>query len=215
MGSAVGSAGYAYFGGSLWPGYSSWSDFFNQVCGISIDRNYLETTESCGYFWTLNGICFAAERPSEIHLNEDGQLHNESGPAVTYSDGSFSVWAINGVVVNEQIVLRPGSQSISEIEKESNEEIRRVQIDRFGWPRYLQESGAKSVDGRRNDVDGTEERLMRLNDGSLRLLCACRSTARVYAIGVPKEITSCEQAQNWMIGGSSPIVKRGICVGAS
>src|SRR5438477_432641 len=61
--SAVDSAGLSYFGGSLWPAWSAWADFFNTVCLIDIDRAYLDLVESCGYYWTLDGVCFASERP--------------------------------------------------------------------------------------------------------------------------------------------------------
>ena len=113
------------------------------------------------------------------------------------------ICAIHGVRVPENVILSPSLQSIAEIEAERNEEVRRIRMERFGWPRYLSESGAFSIDSRINDVDGTRESLMRLKDGSLRLLCACRSTARVYAVGVPKEVATCEQAQKWMVGGIS------------
>ena len=212
--SAVGSAGYSYWAGSLWTGYAAWADYFNRECGIKIDKNYNDLAENCGYYWTLKGVVFATERPSEIHLNEDGQLHNESGPAVTYSDGLFSVWAINGVVVDEQVVMRPESQTASQITNESNEERRSIRAARFGWPRYLKVCGAEVVDRRVNDVDCTEERLMQLPGGSRKLLSSCKSTAKIFVIGVPREISTCEESQSWMAGGSSLAVKRNL-IGAS
>ena len=200
---------------------SSWMsfyDYFATACNLSEQTQKLagvfEVAQSANWWLPHENICWVSERHNLLNRNSEGRLHCDDGPALSYPD-KWSVWSINDVRVDEQIVMRPETQTIDQISKESNEEIRRVRIDRFGWPRYLKDSGSKSINSRRNDVDGTEERLMQLNDGSLRLLCACRSTARVYAIRVPREIETCEQAQKWMAGGSSPVVKRGNCVGAS
>ena len=100
-----------------------------------------------------------------------------------------------------QIVVRPKTQTTDQIDKEDNSEIKRIRIERFGWPRYLKETKAKVLDFRRNDVDGTDESLMQANDGSRLLVCACPSTARVYAMRVEKSVSSCEAAQNWLNGG--------------
>jgi hypothetical protein len=137
-------------------------------------------------------------------IEENGVMvaHNESGPSHAWADG-FEIYTINGVQVDEQIVMRPETQTLEQIEAEKNEEIKRIRIERFGWTRYIAESDAECVDSRRNDVDNTMEALIQLKDGSKRLLCACRSTGRVYAIGVPKEILTCENAQRFMGAGAS------------
>ena len=91
--------------------------------------------------------------------------------------------------------------TVQEIKDESNEEVRRVLIERFGWERFLRESGAVLVDSRRNDRDGQQEELRRLEDGTQRFLCIDPSTNRRYALGVPSEIRTCEHAQLWMSHG--------------
>jgi len=134
-------------------------------------------------------------------MNERGiyTAHNDNGPSHLWSDG-FAIWTINGVRVDEQIVMRPQTQTVQQIANEQNEEIRRVRIERFGWPRYLSETNAKVLDFRRNDVDATKESLMEAADGSRVLVCACPSTARVYAMRIPREIQTCENAQEWLHG---------------
>lgn len=91
--SAARSAGNAFFGGSIWnAGYSAWADYFNEVIGISIDRNFLDITENCGFYWTLDDVCFASERPSYIRRDAEGRLHCEncgdsvveSGPCLVF-----------------------------------------------------------------------------------------------------------------------------------
>ena len=193
-------------------------DFFREALGMTEYTRPLEglfeVARSANWWIPQKDICWVSERHCRLYLNGDGQLHNDNAPALMYPDG-FSIWAINGVLVDDQIVLHPETQTVSCIDEEQNEEVRRIRIERFGWPRYLCAVGAIPIDARVNDVDGTEERLMQLVDGSKRLLCACRSTARVYAISVPRTIRTCELAQKWMAGGTSLVVKSGSCLGAS
>ena len=196
--SAVGSAGWAYWGGSLWPAWSAYLTYFRELFGLGNDimLAHCASTESCGYWWGLDGYAIVTERPKAINMR-DGALHNDAGMAIEYRDG-WGLYAIGGVVVDEQIVLRPETQSLAQIEGEANAEVRRVRIERFGWPCYLAESGAKVVGNRRNERDGQPETLYALKDKTKRFVCVDPSTGRMYALGVPADIKTCEQAQNWM-----------------
>ena len=80
-------------------------------------------------------------------------------------------------------------------------EARRVRIERYGWERYLAEVGATVLDRRRNDIETTRETLLQAPGQERVLVCACPSTARVYALEVPRHVRTCEQAQAWLSGG--------------
>ena len=123
-----------------------------------------------------------------------------AGPAVRFRDG-WSIWAIDGVEVDEQVVLHPDTQSVQQIRRERNAEVKRIRIERYGWDRYLAEVGAEAIDRRRNDIEATRETLFRTPDRERILVCACPSTARVYALAVPWNVQSCERAQGWLSGG--------------
>ena len=161
---------------------------------------WVDLARSCFWWWPYHGICIVCDRPAEIHSPDGQRLHHDAGPAVRFRDG-WSIWAIGGVVVDEQVVLHPESQSLHQIRGERNAEVRRIRIERFGWDRYLAEVGAVAIDRRRNDVEATLETLMRTPDGERVLVCACPSTARVYALEVPWTIETCEMAQIWLSGG--------------
>jgi hypothetical protein len=197
--------------------YGAHYDFYKKVgnlgAGMTQSDGHWTTNRNVGWWLPHENICWATERTSVLTLDDDGRLHGEDAPAISYRDG-FSTWIVHGVRVPKQVVVSPETQTLKQIDDETNEEVRRIRIERYGWPKYLRDVGAKSIDSRRNDADGTDESLMRLHNGSLRMVVACRSTARVYAIGVPNEIKSCEEAQYWMSGGSSLAVKRNI-IGAS
>jgi len=140
----VGSAGNSFWGGSIWAGYAAWADYFNEVLSISIDRNYLDLVESCGYYWLLDGICFASERPSTINLDERGRLHSERGMSISYPSG-WGLWHWHGVSVDRAIIETPESITVQHIDACGNAEQRRVMIERFGTAQYLKDSGAKVV----------------------------------------------------------------------
>jgi len=161
-----------------------------------------ELAVNSGWAIPYEDICFVAERHSICQL-ENGRIHSDTGPAIAYPDG-FEIYAIHGVLVPGEVVLQPESQTIQQIEGESNEEVRRIRIERFGWEKYLVASHALIVNQRINDRDSQTERLYRMANGSQRFVCIDPSTGRRYALGVPKEITTCEQAQNWMSHGLDP-----------
>jgi hypothetical protein len=132
-------------------------------------------------------------------LWKDGRLHNDKGKSVRFRSG-WGLWTIEGTPVNEQIVMRPETQTVEQIDKEANQDVRSIRIERFGWPRYIRESGAACIDGRDNAIEGTIEALYRCQDGSCRLVVTC-PTGRVFALGVPGNVETCRQAQHWLAGG--------------
>jgi hypothetical protein len=169
-----------------------------------LDRE-TEIARSCLWWWPCRSVCLVSERPAEFHLNLEGSLHNDAGPALRFRDG-WSVWAIHGVAVDEQMVLRPESQSLRRIRREPDAEVKRIRIARYGWGRYVNEAGPAAVDAavldrRRNDIEATRETLVRGPEGQILLVCTCPSTARVYALEVPRDLRTCAEAQAWLSGG--------------
>ena len=162
---------------------------------------WAEIARCCMWWYPFHRICFVCERPAEIHMVDEDRLHNDSGPAVRFRD-DWSIWSINGVLVDEQVVLRPATQTIRQIRHEQNVEVKRIRIERFGWDRYLTGVGAVAIDHRRNDVEATQETLMRTPDEERVLVCACPSTAKIQALPVPPWIRTCEEAQDWLRNGT-------------
>jgi hypothetical protein len=158
-----------------------------------------EVARSCAWWWPFKRMCLVSERPAELHM-AGGRLHREDGPAACFRDG-WRVWAIDGVVVDEQIVLRPETQTRQQIRREWNLEVKRIRIQRLGWRRYLDAAGAVVVDRRRNDIEATRESLVRFPDGDMLLICSCPSTGRVFGLDVPHHVRTCEGAQAWLSGG--------------
>ena len=152
---AVDSAGYAYFGGSISDaGYSSWADYFNEVCAVTINRDFLEMTESAGFYWTFDGICFVSERPAQIHRDQAGRLHCETAPAIAYSGTGWGLYCWHGFTVPPShywILDDKNKLSPDVIDAEPNAELRRVMLEVYGFERYFSERKAKML---AKDADG-------------------------------------------------------------
>jgi hypothetical protein len=136
-----------------------------------------------------------------VTLNADNNLHNESGQAVQWADGT-GVWFFDGHHLaqhGEKIIMTPEKLTIEEIDSINNEENRRVAIDRVGWGEYLEKTGATVLDQRENWVDNTAEILIAPGKNKVknaewphgerrepyRMVLACRSTGRKYFLAVP------------------------------
>ena len=151
--------------------------------------------------WYINDQLHREDGPAWIWADGSqewwvtGQRHREDGPAIIRANGRQE-WYIDEVEVTEQIVMHPETLTVNQIKKETNSERRAIMVERFGWLRYLQESDAQLIDKRDNVVENTKEALYK-GLGDRRLLVTC-PTGRVFVLGVPSEVTSCEQAQKWL-----------------
>lgn len=187
---------------SIW--WQSWAGWYEgaKILGVEFDEEkfniFINWAKHCTFTIPYDKLCVVSHRPVEVHW-QDNLLHNEKGPSVKYADG-WAIWSIEGNQVDEQIVMRPETQTIEQIAKEENEEIRRIRIDRFGWSRYLDETSSEVLDQRRNDIEATYEILAETPIGQ-RLITFCPSTGRRYSLGIPgNRVKTCEEAQQRLWG---------------
>jgi hypothetical protein len=192
---------------SIW--WRAWPAWYKggKILGVKFDEDkyqmLLRWTKCAPILFANGDFPIVFRWPEEIHWQ--GQLlHNESGPSVRFRSG-YSLWTIDGIPVNKQIVMQPETQTIEQMEKEENQDVKAIRIDRFGWVRYIKESGAKCIDKRKNEVEGTKEALFHCKDDSTRLVVTC-PTKRIFSLGVPPEVKTCEQAQTWLAGEQLNII---------
>jgi len=154
-----------------------------------------DLSQSCGWWIPYDGICFISER-HEICKFEDSMLHCEDGPCVKFRDG-WSVYAINGHLVNEKIVMTPELITLEEIENESNAETKRIMIDRYGTGKYLSDIDAKVID---IDSSNTFRSLIVDKNANKFLEGTDGSTERVYFMRVPNYVQTCKEAHESICG---------------
>jgi len=162
----------------------SYYDYFQTECNIDLSRiNPLKNLANvCGWWTPLQNVAIIQNRPSEIHRDSEGRLHNESGPAVCFTnkDSLSNVYSIHGVRVPKKVIYR--QFNVNDIESESNVEVRRVMIELYGQSKYLIDSGAQIV---HTDDFGTLYRKEIPNDEPLMMVKVVNST--VEADGTYKD----------------------------
>ena len=85
-----------------------------------------------------------SDRPEILLVDERNRPHCDNGPFCRWRDGS-ALYAVHGVRVPAWVVEQPKKITCAKIDDESNVEIRRVMIDRYGTSKYLLDSGAQEI----------------------------------------------------------------------
>lgn len=133
----------------MWAGWCSYSAAFRDVLGLRLKEHesyehYEQAALEGGFRVMHEEFCIVSDFPERISKDEQNRPHCDDGPSHRWRDG-WSLWYVHGVRVTEQIVMRPETLSVQQIDDEQNAEVRRVMIERFGQERYVRESGAKVV----------------------------------------------------------------------
>ena len=187
-------------------GVALWRQLDERTERTAMVERRLELGRSGAAFWAFDRLAIMLERPSRIGLDSRTRLHAQRGPALSWSDGT-SVWADHGVVVPEQVIADPGSLSVEDIDGESNAEIRRVMIERFGAERLIREGGAELVS---EDETGRLWRrsrsYRRWEPEPLVMVEVVNSTpepdgsVRTYYLRVPPDMWTARDAVAWTFG---------------
>jgi len=109
---------------------------------------YYDIVRSCSGFVhnDANKTVYVSENPVSVKLDDQNRLHNDSGPAIEYA-GGYKIYAVHGVhIQDESIITHPEALTVGRIQRESNSEVQRVMMERFGLDRYLTETEARVVD---------------------------------------------------------------------
>jgi hypothetical protein len=196
----VGNAGYGQHDAN-WIGYV---EFFRKEVGL--DLNMIEglstLTQNTGWYWPFEGLCILTERPNSLSRDDAGRLHNLIGPALRYPDG-WSIFAVHGVRVPEYVIARPHEITVADIASESNQEIKRVKIARYGQSKYLLDAGAKEI---HRDDFGTLFVAPVSDDEPLVMVKVVNSTPepdgsfKDYFLRVPPNMKRAREAVAWTFG---------------
>ena len=122
-----------YFWGQMDSYWIAYYLFCRDILGVKYDTEksrhldlWRDVARSCGWWWCYENYVIVCERPAVVNMEpHDGaeRLHCEDGPAVVFRDG-WSVYAIHGIVVPENLIMDPGSITVEQIEAERNETVR-------------------------------------------------------------------------------------------
>ena len=177
-------------------------DYLYEVVGVEDCADVLpliDLAHCCGWFIPHEDFVIVSEKHREYHIDEEGRLHNDNGPAIAY-ENNFKLWFIHGKEVTEQIVMSPETLTIKQIDNETDTEVRAIMLDRYGWVNYIKNANCEVLDERLNRVEGTYEALYTTPfDKSNRLVVTC-PTGRIFALSVPNSVKTCRDAKVWLDG---------------
>jgi hypothetical protein len=197
-------------GGNQWAGWPAAAEWYREVAQLPIDWSvwmpWVTLAEHSGPRYVHDKFCVISDFPEVLKVDNANRPHCATGPFCRWRDG-FALYAWHGIRVPAWIIEHPERVTIAGINAETNAEIRRVMIDRYGYERYLQESGAVEISA---DVDEGGE-VMRLftmpaDDDTgrpMRCLLVANSTPdpddsrRRYVIRVPPTCKDVWTARNW------------------
>jgi hypothetical protein len=178
-------------GGNQWSAWDSYLTFFQDIARLDLPeytnyQHWRTLSERSGPRVVHDEFCIISDRPEILLVDDLNRPHCETGPFCRWRDGT-ALYAVHGVRVPAWLIEQPKRLTIAAIDAERNEEIRRVMIERYGWERYGQDSGAEVID--HDERWGTLKR----RGGDLWLEVVNRSpepdgTFRRYALPVHPEL---------------------------
>ena len=165
----------------------------------------MDVARSAGWWWPFENVVILTPRPLKLHRDTEGRLHNEAGAALLYPDG-WGIWSHHGVRVPAKVIEEPDTLSPAEISDETNVEVRRVMMERYGFDRYLRESAAQLVS---EDDYGRLWRLDQVDDEPLCMVEVINSTPepdgsfKNYWLRVRPDCRTAAEAVAWTFGMSA------------
>jgi len=186
---------------------ASWIAFYDYLRSIGTQgteplEGIKQLTLNCGWWWPYENLAIMTNRPVEVHRDNRGRLHNETGMALKYADG-WGIYAWHGVLVPEYVILLPEPITTEMINAEPNAEVRRVLIERFGLDNYLKEGTVLKV---HQDSYGTLYRMNLRGDEPIMVVRVVNSTPEPdgtyneYFLRVPPNMLRAKQAIAWTFG---------------
>jgi len=130
----------AFIYGAQDASWLAYYDFFRNVVGLTKETDelspILEFAQNAGWTLVFEHLAVICDHPSEIHVDDLGNLHRVGGPAIRYEDGT-EIWAWHGVEFNDDPgpLKDPDSITQKAILSEDNVERRRALVMLYGADR--------------------------------------------------------------------------------
>jgi len=146
--------------------------------------------------------CIVLENATVLNFDLAGRLNCDAGPALTFSDG-YAVYGLEGSLVKREMVENPRWVTPKKIYNESNQEIRRLMLIRYGIEKFLVDSNAQKV---HVDDFGVLFKKQLPDEEPLTFVKVVNSTAdqdgtyRDYFLRVPPWIETAHGAIAWTFG---------------
>ncbi len=200
---------FAAYGGIYDYSWLAFYDFFDTVRAEFDNHSYLKYKEfiEAGVFHTIQLAthCIVVGHPTKINITKGFRLHNElPAPALVWPDGTAQYF-VNDLHIPAKYIESPETLTVEAIQRESNQEVRRIMIERFGVSKYLIAIQAKLLDV---DIKRAARALIEDDKKCKWLVCSDGSTRRTYHLFVGKErVNTCKEAHELLCRFSEDLVK--------
>lgn len=180
-------------------------------------KPYIKLHRACGGAYISGDTIMLYPKPTHLHLDTRGRLHSPDSPALDFN-GHYTVYALNGVVVEEKVVMRPNDITAAEIIREDNAQLAQIKLDRLTIPNFINKARPSILDTD-HDANGNTRKLLSVflntDFSEPRIVCVqviCPSTDKTYLLRVPPTIETCAEAIAWTFNVDkkdyAPIVER-------
>jgi hypothetical protein len=161
-----------------------------------------------GFFWMGESKrwrqrwCLAVPRPA-LHL-ENGRLHRRDGPAVEWPNGT-SYWFWEGLNIPRRVAAKDSERArLQVLARTSNLEKRRLLLERIGYERFLEITGAELR--QQDDYGKLWTTQLAFDDEQLMVVEVANATPepdgtrRRYFLRVPPDTQTARAAVAWSFG---------------
>lgn len=173
-------------------------------CNHQVWKALSGIAQHCSWLLPYEGVCFVSDRPRELRLNGQGQLHGEGELALAFSDG-FSLYANAGVRLPEHYGrLHPRQWQPRWIGEEPDPLLQQVLLEGVGYGRLVQELEGEVLDEWNNssliqlEIEGMEEPIFLLKR-------SCSHTGVMDVLRVPPYLRSAQSAACWVHWNLQPV----------
>jgi len=146
--------------------------FPQEKSNFKLFTQFLKHSKEFFAVYMYDNIAIISDFPTEYNLNDQGQLHNDKGASMSFSDG-FKLYNLNGVAVTKKIATIKGDKITKDmLLKETNVDIRRELLRKVPTENITKVLDSKTIDKKTFTINGKNVGYELLNidiDGSGRV----------------------------------------------
>jgi hypothetical protein len=160
---------------------------------------FLEVNKHIWWYYATDTTVYVSDRPVFIKTNNEGHLHCENGKAIEFADG-FGISSWHGQTIPNEWVTG-NLPTPSEALNWENMDQRSVVCELIGWANLREHCNSTTIDIDDDPMWGELVEMDLPDSPGERFLFVTCGTGRPFALLVPKETQTVDEAQSVLHGG--------------
>lgn len=192
--------------------YEFWHDWF-KFDFLEPMLPFYELAQHMGWWCAETDNVYTSDKPEKLVFDEEGRLHNTSGPALVLYGGK-EIYCLEGYTLPKHAIMEPETLTLEDIKQAPDAETRRILREIYGDERYFTDNKVKVIDQDFTIVDANLQQamprmLVRTEEGDVYLIGTDGSTKRTYYMPIANleqvertmgKITTCKKAHELICG---------------